>query len=492
MELTLDQALQRGIEAHKAGRAKEADQYYTAILSAQPNHPDANHNMGVLAVGIGRVEAALPFFETALEANASVAQYWLSYLDALIKKDRMDDAKAVLAQAKIAGVEGDAFDRIEKRLVKLNEPNAKSTMKQAKSQDPPQNQMQLLINLYKKGQHQRAVNKASKLLTMFPSSTNLYNFIGVGNRALGKLERAIEAYQKAISINPNLSETHYNMGKALKDQGKLDEAIIAYKKATLLNPDYAQAFNNLGNILHDQGMSKEAIEAFEKALLLKPDHRNAKHMLSALTGNTTETAPKEYVENLFNNYADNFESSLVGKLGYKIPTIVKDVLTESGRNEPLGSVLDLGCGTGLFGSEIKGYCSKLEGIDLSKKMLKVAHQKKVYDKLSQFEIVEYLSSMPLDYDYFIALDVFIYVGDLNEIFRFIKLRNNRSGKLVFSTEHTEQDGCHLLASGRYSHSKSYIESLCNKFCYNISYFSVNNLRKEKEHFLKGGLYVLSF
>ena len=52
MELTLDQALQKGIEAHKAGKAQEADQYYTAILKANPKHPDANHNMGVLGVGV--------------------------------------------------------------------------------------------------------------------------------------------------------------------------------------------------------------------------------------------------------------------------------------------------------------------------------------------------------------------------------------------------------------------------------------------------------
>ena len=53
-ELTLDQALQKGIEAHKAGKVQEADQYYTAILQAQPKHPDANHNIGVLAVSVGK------------------------------------------------------------------------------------------------------------------------------------------------------------------------------------------------------------------------------------------------------------------------------------------------------------------------------------------------------------------------------------------------------------------------------------------------------
>ena len=100
MELTVEEALRKGIEAHRAGNVVEADKYYTAILSSQPDHPDANHNMGVLAVGVGKVEEALPFFKRALDANAAVEQFWLSYIDALIKLDKMDEAKAVFDQAK--------------------------------------------------------------------------------------------------------------------------------------------------------------------------------------------------------------------------------------------------------------------------------------------------------------------------------------------------------------------------------------------------------
>ena len=116
MELTLDQALQKGVEAHKAGKAQEADRYYTAILKANPEHSEANHNMGVLAVSVGKVEEALPFFKTALEANPNTAQNWLSYIDALIKLERMVDAKAVFDQAKSKGAKGDGFDKLEKRL----------------------------------------------------------------------------------------------------------------------------------------------------------------------------------------------------------------------------------------------------------------------------------------------------------------------------------------------------------------------------------------
>ena len=124
MELTLDQALQKGIEAHKAGQIQEADRLYTAILKAQPKHPDANHNMGVLAVGVGKVEEALPFFKTALEANPSTAQFWLSYIEALMKLDRLTDAKALLDQAKGKGAEGEGFEQLEKQ---LSEPDKAAT-----------------------------------------------------------------------------------------------------------------------------------------------------------------------------------------------------------------------------------------------------------------------------------------------------------------------------------------------------------------------------
>ena len=119
MELTLHQALQKGIEAHKAGKVQEADQLYTAILKANPKHPDANHNMGVLAVGVGKVEQALPFFKAALEVNQTIAQFWLSYIDALIKLDQKADAKAVFDQAKSYGAKGEGFEQVERRLANV-------------------------------------------------------------------------------------------------------------------------------------------------------------------------------------------------------------------------------------------------------------------------------------------------------------------------------------------------------------------------------------
>ena len=177
MELTLAQALQKGIEAHKAGKVQEADRYYTAILKVNPKHPDANHNMGVLAVGLGKVEAAVPFFKTALEVNSSIAQFWLSYIDALIKLDRIDDAKAVLHQAKSNGAKGDAFDKLAIRL-------GSSTSKHLNAQEPPMDQLQSIANLYTQSQYQPALNQALQLQQQFPRSVNLFNIIGAANNSL--------------------------------------------------------------------------------------------------------------------------------------------------------------------------------------------------------------------------------------------------------------------------------------------------------------------
>ena len=98
----------------------------------------------------------------------------------------------------------------------------------------------------------------------------------------------------------------------------------------------------------------------------------------------------------------------------------------------------------------------------------------------------------MNFDYFIATDVFIYIGDLCDVFQLIKSRNKKGGKLAFSTEDYDGDNFTLEQSGRFSHSKKYIEILCEKFGYKLCHFETKNLRKEKNQYIRGGLYLLDF
>jgi len=51
--LSLEEALQEAVAHHRAGRLGEAEELYRAILEVQPEQPDANHNLGVVALQTG-------------------------------------------------------------------------------------------------------------------------------------------------------------------------------------------------------------------------------------------------------------------------------------------------------------------------------------------------------------------------------------------------------------------------------------------------------
>jgi len=119
MKLTIEQALQHGIAKHKQGKLQDAERLYQAILQSQPSHADANHNLGLIAVSLNKVALALPLFKTALEAFPEIEQFWLSYIDALIKENQLETAESVLAEGRNEGFLGKEFDDLEFQIKQL-------------------------------------------------------------------------------------------------------------------------------------------------------------------------------------------------------------------------------------------------------------------------------------------------------------------------------------------------------------------------------------
>ena len=110
---------------------------------------------------------------------------------------------------------------------------------------------------------------------------------------------------------------------------------------------------------------------------------------------------------MFDFYAENFENSLIDNLDYRVPKEIKNLLSKK-LKKSLGSILDLGCGTGLVGLELKNNFSYLEGIDLSKAMIEEAKQKKIYNKLVQSEITQYLKNNTLNFT-ILLLQMYLYM-----------------------------------------------------------------------------------
>jgi tetratricopeptide (TPR) repeat protein len=309
MKFTLDQALQKAVEAHKEGKLQDAELLYRAILQEHPNHPDANHNLGVMAVSLNKAEVALPLFKTALEANSNQGQFWLSYIDALIKEKQFDDARNLMEQGKKRGLVGEKVEAIEKQLTTIFlMPNSKSffenkaltfapqrkqvstkknkkknssrnLISQNKAKSPSAIEINTLLENYKTGRYDVAQNLATLITQQYPSHPFGWKVLGALFRQAGKLEDSVIVNQKVLEISPNDAEAHSNLGNTLHELGRLDEAEASCKKAIEIKPDLAETHNNLGNTLKDLGRLQEAEQSYKKAISIKPDYVEAHYNL---------------------------------------------------------------------------------------------------------------------------------------------------------------------------------------------------------------------
>jgi len=308
MEEIIQEALTKGVEMHVAGEFEFASQLYGSVIKLQPNHADANHNMGLLKVDTGNDLEALSYLQTALEADTSISQFWLSYIKGLIKLDRMDEATKILSLAKDNGAEAEEFLELDRQLnvppaievientreyeIAPAKPNILDTLKLDKA-------LRLAKQKTKEGSSEEAKLIYQDILNRFPKNRKAINGMkALSGGPVGKAPKVKEPSQDQLQPIINLysqrqfqhalkeasqllqqfpsSVTLYNIsGAANGGLGLLDAAIEAFNKAVSIKPDYAEAYYNMGKVLTDQGKLEEAIEAYNKALTIKPDYADA-------------------------------------------------------------------------------------------------------------------------------------------------------------------------------------------------------------------------
>jgi len=246
MELTVDQMLQQGVAAHNGGNPQEAERLYRAILQVQPKHPDANHNLGLIAVSMGQPGVALPLFKSAIDVNPNIEQFWLSYIEALIAERQFEKAKQALKKGKKKGVSKEKLKALTQKLVSVKAGNIPI-------QAPSQVEMQALINHYQNGQYGDAETLAISITEQFPGHQLGWKVMGALLEKTGRKSEALNANQKAVQLLPQDAEAHNNLGTSLKELGRLEEAEASYRQAIALKSDYAKAYNNLGTSLKELG-----------------------------------------------------------------------------------------------------------------------------------------------------------------------------------------------------------------------------------------------
>jgi predicted TPR repeat methyltransferase len=278
-------------------------------------------------------------------------------------------------------------------------------------------------------------------------------------------------YGTALGLNPRYAEAHNNLGVLLQSLGRGLDAAASYRRALGANPRLPQPYLNLGRLLQELGHAEEAQACYREALDHGLDEGVFRHLLvAAQVGGTGQSqsvaakAPASYVRQTFDDFAAQFDRHLTEMLNYRIPESVSAAVRELSPPAPL-DILDLGCGTGLCGIQLKDLARSMTGIDLSPKMLDLARAGGCYTELAEVEIGDYLALRTSEcLDLVVAADVFIYIGDLAQVFGETARVLRPGGLFAFSIERPggHCDSFCLEPSGRYAHALEHVRGLARR------------------------------
>ena len=106
---------------------------------------------------------------------------------------------------------------------------------------------------------------------------------------------------------------------------------------------------------------------------------------------------------LYDKWAASYDKELKENQ-YVTPVRCAQILSEYFNNKKI-KILDIGCGTGLSGDSLKklGF-KRIDGLDLSEKMLKIAVEKKIYQSIFNLDLNN-LHDFKKKYDAIIAVGV---------------------------------------------------------------------------------------
>jgi predicted TPR repeat methyltransferase len=253
------------------------------------------------------------------------------------------------------------------------------------------------------------------------------------------------------------SELH-NLATQLRQQDRVLAAFICQQRATELAPDDLQQWYALAESSHIVGRRDEARAAYERCHRAHPEDVEVEHMLIALRDEPPPArASDQYIERLYSRFAEFYDDNMCGELDFRAPDLLNQALGAALAARDELSVLELGCGTGLFGKLVRPRARHLVGIDLSAAMVERASQRGVYDELETAEITAWLARQQLrSHDAIAACDTLIYFGDLRQILRSAAGHLAPGGILAFTVEQGDTFPFRLSDSGRFAHHRDHL------------------------------------
>jgi predicted TPR repeat methyltransferase len=519
---------QQALVSCRQGRFADAETLCEEMLHSTPEYFDVLHLLGTIALQTQRVERSIELLEKAIEVNPNAPEAYNNlgialttatlFEKALANYDTAIALRPDYAEAHFnRGVLLQKVNRLQDALTSYDMATALKPL----YAEAHNNRGNVLVDLMR---FDEAVVSYDSAISAAPDFSEAYNNRGFALKSLFRLEQALESFSKAIAVKPDNFDAHVNRGYALLGLKRYDEALAAYDKSLAIKFDLVAAWLGRGYLFDEVKRHDDAIVAFDRALALQPGLADAwlgrarsqcrlgrlnegiKDYQQALTlgGNPDliryELAqfgaeeipismPKNLVVSLFDNYAGHFDAHLLNELKYHTPIDILNSIKSVCFSNAL-EILDLGCGTGLVGAQLRQIARILSGVDLSSRMLKKAEQRGIYDDLTCSEIIEFLLGNVRKYDLVVAADVFIYFGDLTEAFQLVRRALRDDGIFCFSVEAVEKMDFTLQKTGRYAHSRDYLQNLARNSGFIVESINASILRNETESDIWGYISVM--
>lgn len=460
-----DILLTLGITCGLTKQMTKAEEYCRQSLELQPGSANARFHLGNALHALGRSTEAEAEYEAALKLQPDTATVW-----------------SMLAQARV-------------RLSKFAE--AKVAATRALTLNPRLGGAHYTLGSISEalGDKEQARDYYRHAVELLPGFLEAHLSLGKLLINLGDFADATRSLQAAANLSPASTKVHFLMGRCFKQLGLPEKALDCYRRVVDLNRDHLQAHYSIAAICANSGdnnLHAEAAEHLAEVLRINPDDGQARHMLAAFQGQTTSVAPADYIKTLFDGFADTFDEKLVNALGYRAPEVLYDMVSHvvtpaSGTLD----VIDLGCGTGLCAPLFRGMARTLHGVDLSPRMIEKAHERALYDALEVNDVVSCLASSVAAWDLAISSDVFVYVGDIHDIFYACAKALRPGGMLVFSIEAGDDVDTFILRNtGRYAHARKYIHGLAAQTGFTEIECRPTVLRKNAGQDINGYLFLL--
>jgi predicted TPR repeat methyltransferase len=306
------------------------------------------------------------------------------------------------------------------------------------------------------GEPHRAVEILQRALASGRGGLMTRLALGRAHLAAGNTDAALYELRTASGLGPGIADAALALGQALIAAGHLPAAVAEFERALRLDPKFAAARHALGLAWLEAGEPDRAIEILLTLSESTFAADAAEKLALARAMKVENRSPPGYVRHLFDQFSSDYDARMLGALDYRGHVILREladlVLADRSRLD----ILDLGCGTGLAGAEFAPMARRLDGIDLSPRMIELARGRGIYTHLSVADLETALAHKGAFYDLIVAADTLVYVGDLAPAFRGASQRLKPGGFLLATFERKDDPGYELGPKRRYRHSEHYL------------------------------------